>query len=464
MPISTARIVALAATILLGACAIEPPVTAPSAMCNFTRHNLEVEVPVPTATESEGAASAAAAALAEAAPTGDSFRDALLRSLAPTPDAVAASESMLFLSGGSQNGAFGAGYLHGWREQRRALGAEGLPRFRVVTGISTGAILSTWAFIGDTDTLVNSYRISREGEILQPFVSGRAGDFRRVLAMARRGAVGDLIPLRDVLRDNLTPETFAAVARAARVDGRRLFIGAVDVDTGKAVAFDMTEMAGRYVDATSDERRELVEDCYVEAIIASSAVPLAARPVFIDNRMYIDGGARFGLFSNEIGEVLEAQARLFAPQDRPRYFVIVNGDLELSPVCGKADPALCRPDAPTGGLEGAHRDWSLDSLGFRSVSILINQGYRFSAARLKEQADRLGIEMPPIARIEADLARHEFALNDHPVLGSGRHRCPEWREIDRAADAPLEFHPRFMHCLVDYGIERGRRDGWASLP
>ena len=50
--------------------------------------------------------------------------------------------NILSLSGGGQNGAFGAGFLIGWRER------GGRPTFDMVAGVSTGALLATHAFLG----------------------------------------------------------------------------------------------------------------------------------------------------------------------------------------------------------------------------------------------------------------------------------------------------------------------------
>src|SRR5713226_94861 len=53
-------------------------------------------------------------------------------------------ESLLAISGGGDNGAFGAGVLVGWSES----GAR--PSFKIVTGISTGALIAPLAFVGPT--------------------------------------------------------------------------------------------------------------------------------------------------------------------------------------------------------------------------------------------------------------------------------------------------------------------------
>ena len=69
---------------------------------------------------------------------------------------------MLLLSGGSQNGAFGAGFIDGWHSTGT------MPQFEVVTGISTGALQSTGAFIGRPDITIDGYTISEERDLLEP--------------------------------------------------------------------------------------------------------------------------------------------------------------------------------------------------------------------------------------------------------------------------------------------------------
>jgi Patatin-like phospholipase len=53
--------------------------------------------------------------------------------------------NILEMSGGDAKGAFGAGVLIGWGESGTR------PKFDVVTGISAGALLSTWAFLGEPE-------------------------------------------------------------------------------------------------------------------------------------------------------------------------------------------------------------------------------------------------------------------------------------------------------------------------
>lgn len=438
----------LLALFLPAACAIHPPPATPSAqMCNFVQWPIEVALP------SAGRPGAVAAVPAtEPRRLADDISNAL-NNARPEQQPLA----VLALSGGSQHGSFGAGFMDGWRE------AEGgrLPDFAVVTGISTGSILATFAFIGDTASMVRGYSITNERQLLTPIVrmSGGRPSPRSVLNVVRRGAVADLGPLRDRLRIEITEDVLRQVT-FRHMRARRLYVGVVDVDVGQAVAFDLGEMATRYFATQDAGTRTRIRNCYVDAILASSSAPLAALPVFIDNRMYVDGGARFGMFSDDVIQGVRAHNKVAGTQT-PVY-VIANGDLETTQDCGKAEETLCRPpNPPTGGPDGARTDWSLLSLAQRSETILVNQVYRFSASRIisrGKEGDRVFF-----ARIGADALTHPYTLNDQ-ALGTGSRTCAEWQTVDRDTLHPIQFFPRYMRCLIDYGRGRGAARNWDGQP
>ena len=49
-------------------------------------------------------------------------------------------------------------------------------------------------------------------------------------------------------------------------------------------------------------------------------------------------------------------------------------------------------------------------------------------------------------------------------LGSGTRTCGEWHDVDRDTMHPVQFFPRYMWCLIDYGRQRGRAGQWDSQP
>lgn len=444
---------------LLSGCAISPPPTT-SPLCGFTLYPLEVENPQGDITE--GA-------------SGPTLRSVLRGAMAASgqQESVASPEppSMLFLSGGSLHGAFGAGFLEGWKGQAggQAEGQGRLPAFQTVTGISTGAILATFAFVDRPDLAAREYAIEKESELLKPFVQLDAkGDIPTAgyLKLARKGAIADLGPLKTKLLNVIDDGVLREVARRGD-EGRRLLVGVLDVDLGQAKAIDLTDLAQRYVAPREGETAASVRSCYADAIVASSSAPLAALPVFLDNRMYVDGGVRFGAFSDEVADAaVEAEASFArelaaAPNAEamaqvaafaPETYLIVNGDQEIAAKCGKADKAFC---TPPDGTAGRHAKWNLLSLALRSEQILVNQVYRFSADRIALKAKLSGHRFH-FARIDqARMLDFSYRFPDGDPLDQGEMTCREWHERDRELLNPIQFFPRYMHCLIAYGRSEG---------
>lgn len=429
-----------AALLALAACAHTPRVAA-GRFCEFKRHSLAVPDPSVAA---------------------------LVLSPADTERRLAAQTGpLLFLSGGSQHGAFGAGFLKGWSDERRRLGKGGLPPFAIVTGVSTGAILGTSAFLNDADRAWKAYRITKENQLLDVYARGFGKNEIGVkggIAAIRHGAIADLVPFRRLMRENLPFELLDRVAAEGRDEnGRRFYVAAVNLDTGQAEAFDMTHMAVKVSDAPlkADDGRDkdFYRDCYIEAIAASSSVPFASKPVFIDNRMYIDGGARYAVFSQELGPVIGVSTGL-----TPSRFVymIFNGTAQMDARCGKRDEALCKTPEGAAGAQGGHADWAFHSLAFRTVDVLQNQVARLSIAQAERDAAEVGwLRFTRI--IEDDKNRFDFKMNNS-VFGSERKTCQAWREEDVRIDRPFEFQSRYMHCVSAYGEDKAKRSKWANDP
>ena len=360
-------------------------------------------------------------------------------SIAPPLPAVS-----LFLSGGGQNGAFGAGFVDGWRA-----GAGGrLPDFRVVTGISTGALIGTTVFTGASERAVTGYTINSEADLLDVKARG-------LVAQVRAGAVGSLDPLRRRIDEILdkTPgddALLADIAAAGTRDRRKFFVGVVDARSGDAFSIDMTAMAATWQAADTSAKRTTAKQCYIEALVASSSAPFAAPPVYIDGRMLIDGGVRFGIFRTaENRAFVRALARArTARGPEPINFLIVNGRRTIEPQC-RFEEVISAGGQKECPETGVLRKWNILELGFRSIDILTNQIYLFSA-----QEAAAGIGKNAFVRIEADAPGHVFDSNT----------CQQWRAIDeRDTPKPVQFHKREMLCLIDYGRRRAETEKWWQL-
>ncbi len=191
--------------------------------------------------------------------------------------------SALILSGGGDNGAFGAGLLAGWS----ARGDR--PVFRSVTGVSTGALIAPFAFLGpDYDkTLTQLYTaMDAEHVFRERFLP---------LAATVQDALSDTDPLFHTISQYLTDEMLGKIA-VEREKGRLLLIQTADVDAGRAVFWDITAIAAtKHPDAL-----HLVH----KILLASAAIPLAFPPVFFDveingkkyQEMHVDGGAVSQIF------------------------------------------------------------------------------------------------------------------------------------------------------------------------
>ncbi len=215
-------------------------------------------------------------------------REVLTASIARLKSAQQESEpngkkySVLALSGGGSYGAFSAGVLNGWT-------ASGLrPQFDIVSGVSTGALIATYAFLGPqydqalckfytTTTTADIYRERCKPAVLwsDSFVSSE--------------------PLERMIEASISPQVLCEVAQA-HAAGRRLYVGTTNVDTGRLVIWDMGAIA------SSGKPDSLA--LYRKIILASASPPGFFPPVHIDvsvngrtyTELHVDGGTTAQVF------------------------------------------------------------------------------------------------------------------------------------------------------------------------
>jgi len=204
---------------------------------------------------------------------------------------------VLAISGGGSRGAYGAGLLTGWSERGDR------PEFDVVTGISTGAMMATHAFLGASyDEGLQLYRRTKNEDVFTK---------RGKLAALNQDALLDTAPLRKTLAALLTEDVIQRVAQE-HAKGRRLFIGTSNLDANAFTIWDMGAIA-------SSGRPDAVQR-YRDVILASAAFPIAFPPVYFEiqrpdgtryTQMHADGGLRqtvfFYDFLDEWQEALRAE-------------------------------------------------------------------------------------------------------------------------------------------------------------
>ena len=220
----------------------------------------------------------------------------------------------LAISGGGQNGAFTAGLLCGWTA------AGNRPTFKAVTGISTGALIAPFAFLGPEydETLRRTYTGVCTRDILTP---------RGMLAAIYDDALADNRPLWRLL-DSIVDQKLVDAIAAEHAKGRVLFIGTTNLDARRAVIWNITAIA-----ASGHPRAlELIRSI----MIASASIPAAFPPVFIEveadgknyAEMHVDGGAMTQVFLYPPSVKLKEESAAAGITRERRAYIIRNARLD----------------------------------------------------------------------------------------------------------------------------------------
>ena len=136
--------------------------------------------------------------------------------------------TILALSGGGADGAYGVGVLNGWTQTGTR------PQFDIVTGVSTGALMSVFAFLGPSydEMLKRLYINQSESDIFRP---------RGVTALLS-DSIYDNEPLKRQIETFVTQQILDQVA-AQHNAGRRLYVATTNLDAGELVVWDMGLLA-----------------------------------------------------------------------------------------------------------------------------------------------------------------------------------------------------------------------------
>ncbi|MGE3500106.1 MAG: patatin-like phospholipase family protein [Candidatus Binatia bacterium] len=262
----------------------------------------------------------------------------------------------LAISGGGDKGAFGAGLLAGWS----AAGSR--PVFKVVTGVSTGALIAPLAFLGPAydDELRSIYT----GVGLRDICTPRAG-----LGALLGDAISDTAPLSRLVRGHIDRRVLDAIAAEHR-KGRMLLVGTTDLDAGQGVIWNLTKIA-----ASGDPQ---AADLVHRVLIASSAIPAAFPPMLFEveadgrryQEMHVDGGAAAQVFFYPPALPFAEVARARAVERERRLYVIRNS----------------RPE-----VDAARVEPKVMSIASRAIASLIHTQGRGDLYRLYFLAQRDGV-------------------------------------------------------------------------
>jgi predicted acylesterase/phospholipase RssA len=319
------------------------------------------------------------------------------------PNAQLPEVQLLAVSGGGENGAFGAGLLCGWSEQ----GAR--PVFELVTGISTGALTAPFAYLGssyDPQLRTVYTQLNASGVLIK----------RRFTAALFDDAMSDNSPLFKTISGYLNEEMLTDLAKGYE-DGRLLLIGTSDLDAQQPVIWNVGAIA------KSGHPRAL--DTIRRILLASAAIPGAFPPTMFDvtldgepyQEMHVDGGAFAQAFLYPAGLTRQRRARMARGRQvvPATAYIIRNGRLDA---------------------EWATTERSTMSIAGRAISTMITASGLNDVLRMYNTTQRDGIKFN-LAYIRSDFSQ----------------KLPE------------PFDQGYMRALFDYGYQRARRGyDWAKTP
>jgi len=242
-----------------------------------------------------------------------------------------AEANYLALSGGGGDGAFGAGFLCGWTE------AGTRPKFKLVTGISTGALIAPLAFLGpEYDAkLKEAYTTVSDKDIYKV-----PSPLMLLLNLGRIEAVASTEPLAELLKRLIDDKMIQEIA-AEHNKGRRLLVGTTQLDAQRLVIWNMGAIAASgHPDAP---------ELFRQVLRASASIPVALNPVYIKvkaggqeyDEMHVDGGVRTEVMLYEDAlKLFTAREKLGrqAPERTCKLYIIRNA--QVSPEYESVKPHI----------------------------------------------------------------------------------------------------------------------------
>lgn len=306
--------------------------------------------------------------------------------------------NVLTLSGGGTRGAFGAGLLSGWTD------SGDIPEFDIVTGVSTGAVMATFAFLGgDELEKVKTFYTKMYTEDI--YTNSWLSFFGKAYLMNPK-------PLKKLFLNNFNEALLKRVADA-HTKGRRLYIGTTNIDTGQLIVWDMGAIASS---SRSDKYQR-----FSDIIYASSAMPIFLPPQYISvdvedeqyYQMHVDGGIYSHVFM--IGLLVNWKEVLDFSDDANLDF-----DVTLYTIANRKyrnrtayDPVEQSPSSVISAFIETSTDLLFDRSMYRLYDSSIQKGIKFRMAAVPKDVNYVDVatEFNPEKMLKLFNVGYGFGLN-----------------------------------------------------
>jgi hypothetical protein len=329
---------------------------------------------------------------------------------APLPPIASRPLQILALSGGVAGAPFTAGVLVGWSKTGTR------PMFDQVTGISSGSLIGAYAFLGP----------KYDAQMRHLILTMNTADlikFQPLRCMLRDGAFGSAKPAQRLIR-RAFDDGFLDDLRQAYAEGRRLYVGTMNLETKRLAIWDV----GAIASSGRPDANELVRKVLLAAVSWPGAVPPVAFDIEINGRCYreehCDGGS-VAMVLPPLGppSVCPAGSDVYVLASRKLYSdpapVPKSAFCRIKPSVSAIFEALTRADIA------------------RLHSLCMLSGTRFH--QLAVPPEYRG-EAPSVANLYPKEARQLFETGYHAGVSG-----PCWRQTPPGAEPGEEAFPRDGH-------------------
>jgi len=243
----------------------------------------------------------------------------------------------LALSGGGANGAYGAGLLVGWSDRGDR------PEFTMVTGISTGALIAPFVFLGPEydPVLAHVYTGLSTKDLIER---------RGLFDIVRNDSLMSTRPLRQLIARYINEQLIEELANEHR-RGRSLLISTTNIDAARPVTWNITRIAA----SGAPQALDLIRD----VILASASIPGLFPPVSIDvescgrrfQEIHVDGGVTSQVFLYPAGLDWKRVTKKLNVPGKARLYLIRNShtdpgfksiDRRIIPIMARSLSSLIR--------------------------------------------------------------------------------------------------------------------------